>query len=589
MNRKKLGKWLPYLFLTMMAAEFVFIQMRTGRLIIGSDSIFHFNQIYEAEQQIKNRNFSYFMSIYGFHQSGRIVNAVYGPVFTYILGAMLLVVKSWYRLQIITSFLVYLIAGCGMYWALKKAKVRPWIGALLAAVYMTIGWIPRWQLGSNYSAITGMLAPYMLVIIIKMLEEKKLPWIALTVLMTISVETHLLTAVLLSVLFFPFWLYGVKISGNKKQFLLDTGKAVGITTALSLQFLVPLVLVAKTNILTMPEKMSLVKNALHFEKVTRSIKTGLLLDSNTRDNLSKWVLTFFCLQGLAAIILAKKQKFNLAITFYGLILLYFSSRLFPWKLLEATMFSRKLQFPSRLVSIAYPLLLLGAGISLEMLANWANKQNETMIAVLLAMLLTIFAGSRVIMLNNQIYTNAGWGYMPGVKKSTTTYLGEDNDKDDFEIVQAVSHLDHPGYFIFEAEKLIPDYLAVQKKASAKKVNWSYYRSILENNQTVGKEAISGGRIKLTWYQKKAGKQQLPVVTYAQSSLTVNGKKVTNYQKSLVGSPTVMSKQGKNTAILSFNDPWWVKATIALSIILNILAAIWLIFKKRFTKKKISVQ
>lgn len=51
MNHQKLAKWLPYLFLTMMAIEFVFIQMRTGRLIIGSDSIFHFNQIYEAEEQ----------------------------------------------------------------------------------------------------------------------------------------------------------------------------------------------------------------------------------------------------------------------------------------------------------------------------------------------------------------------------------------------------------------------------------------------------------------------------------------------------------------------------------------------------------
>lgn len=40
MNHQRLAKWLPYLFLTMMAMEFVFIQMRTGRLIIGSDSIF---------------------------------------------------------------------------------------------------------------------------------------------------------------------------------------------------------------------------------------------------------------------------------------------------------------------------------------------------------------------------------------------------------------------------------------------------------------------------------------------------------------------------------------------------------------------
>lgn len=47
---------------------------------------------------------------------------------------------------------------------------------------------------------------------------------------------------------------------------------------------------------------------------------------------------------------------------------------------------------------------------------------------------------------------------------------------------------------------------------------------------------------------------------------------------------VMSKQGKNTAILSFNDPCWVKAGMALSLLLNILAAIWLIFEKGLQKR-----
>ncbi|MFR0600841.1 hypothetical protein [Lactobacillus equicursoris] len=584
MNHQKLAKWLPYLFLTMMAMEFVFIQMRTGRLIIGSDSIFHFNQIYEAEQQIKNRNFSYFMSIYAFHQSGRVINAVYGPILTYLLGALLLVAKSWYRLQVITSFLVYLVAGCGMYLALKKAKVRPWIGALIAIIYMTMGWVPRWQMGSNYSAITGMLAPYMLLVIIKMLEEKKLPWIGLAALMTISVESHLLTALLLSLLFLPFWMYGLRKSEEQERFILDTAKAVAVTVILSLQVLLPLLLISKTNLLHMPQRMSLIANALHLAQLSRSIKTGLLIDSNTRDILSRWVLLFFLLQAAAAVILRKKQKFNLAITAYGLLLLFISSKLFPWQLFQTSFLSKDLQFPSRLVSIAYPLLLLGAGISVEYLIAWAKQHDEAMLQLLLVASLIFFTGSRVKMVNNQIYSNSCWGYMPGVKKSHTTFLGEDNDPADFEIVQNTSHTDHPGYFIFEAQKIVPDYLAVKKKATTKKVNYSFFNSVVWKNQGVKKTVISGGRIKLTWTKRQAGKQQLPVVTYAQSNLTVNGKKVTNYKKSLVGCPTVMSKQGKNTAILSFNDPGWVKAGIALSLLLNILAAIWLIFCKRLASK-----
>lgn len=49
------------------------------KVILGSDSVFHYNRFYEAAMQLKNGNFSYFLSLYGFQQSGRIVNALYGP------------------------------------------------------------------------------------------------------------------------------------------------------------------------------------------------------------------------------------------------------------------------------------------------------------------------------------------------------------------------------------------------------------------------------------------------------------------------------------------------------------------------------
>ena len=54
-------------------------QLFTRKVILGSDSIFHYNRFYEAAMQLKNGNFSYFLSLYGFQQSGRIVNALYDP------------------------------------------------------------------------------------------------------------------------------------------------------------------------------------------------------------------------------------------------------------------------------------------------------------------------------------------------------------------------------------------------------------------------------------------------------------------------------------------------------------------------------
>ena len=54
-------------------------QLFTRKVILGSDSIFHYNRFYEAAMQLKNGNFSYFVSLYGFQQAGRIVNALYDP------------------------------------------------------------------------------------------------------------------------------------------------------------------------------------------------------------------------------------------------------------------------------------------------------------------------------------------------------------------------------------------------------------------------------------------------------------------------------------------------------------------------------
>lgn len=63
-------------------------------LILGSDAVFHFNRFYETSQQIKEGNYQYFLSIYGFQQSGRIVNALYGPFFAYFQGLLVLISRS---------------------------------------------------------------------------------------------------------------------------------------------------------------------------------------------------------------------------------------------------------------------------------------------------------------------------------------------------------------------------------------------------------------------------------------------------------------------------------------------------------------
>ena len=77
-SREKL--WVSLIIIAF-AVLLVTPQLFTRKVILGSDSIFHYNRFYEAAMQLKNGNLSYFLSLYGFQQSGRIVNALYDPFF----------------------------------------------------------------------------------------------------------------------------------------------------------------------------------------------------------------------------------------------------------------------------------------------------------------------------------------------------------------------------------------------------------------------------------------------------------------------------------------------------------------------------
>ena len=81
--------WQVVILITM-SGVFLLPQILGQGMILGSDVVFHFNRFYETSQQIKEGNFQYFLSIYGFQQSARIVNALYGPFFAYFQGLLVL-------------------------------------------------------------------------------------------------------------------------------------------------------------------------------------------------------------------------------------------------------------------------------------------------------------------------------------------------------------------------------------------------------------------------------------------------------------------------------------------------------------------
>ncbi|OPH32186.1 hypothetical protein B5J54_02535, partial [Enterococcus faecium] len=100
---RQLKKYGPFLAIFFIALAFLMPHLFTHKLILGADAPFHYNRFYDAAQQIKYGDFHYFPSLYGFQQSGRIVNAVYGPFFAYLQGLIVLLAGSWFHYQILSN------------------------------------------------------------------------------------------------------------------------------------------------------------------------------------------------------------------------------------------------------------------------------------------------------------------------------------------------------------------------------------------------------------------------------------------------------------------------------------------------------
>ncbi|GHV97714.1 cell division protein [Lactobacillus nasalidis] len=599
--------FLPYAALFLLAAYFAFRQMRTGNIIIGSDTIFHYNRFYEAAEQIKHGNFNWFMSLYGYNRSGRVINALYGPLFAYANGLLLLAVGTWYRYQLVSSFIVYLVGGFGMYAALRRFKARRSVATILAMLYLTIGWLPRWQGATNFSGISAAMMPYGILVAADMIFDKEKPihWVKLGLLMAVALEVHLLTAVMYMAFLLPAWLYAMIKNKGQQKLWLSTCQAVGLAVLLALNTLAPLFWMSKSNHLAAPSTMGMMGNALHLKHTYVAVAPTGLLGYNQRDGLTYWMFYIFLFQLGYAIWQRQKSQINCWLSLYGGFWLLLSSRLVPWDHISNRLpaLARYLQFPSRFTCIAYPLLLIGMGMSAEIMLRKSRRWSWLVYGVTGAAL--VLSTSSMVRYMNAYAWN---GYLNNVGHNASSKFGRevtapgkyksrrsgrytvsltDSRKQALRQTNAATHSKDLHKFLTLTKKPIADYLPVYKQDPKPVINgwaegyknrvyWhlqtvkaskSYNKTVLSHKVRKGVKfkALKGGRLRLTW-TSTGKKKRLPIVTYAQSKLTVNGKLLAKYRRSRIGAPKVASRKGKNVAVLEFVTPLWMKLLLAISLL-----------------------
>lgn len=548
------------LFIISFAILLVTPQLFTRKVILGSDSIFHYNRFYEAAMQLKNGNFSYFLSLYGFQQSGRIVNALYGPFFAYLQGGLILISGTWFRYQIVSRVLLHILAESSMYALLKQCKVKTSIALSLGLLYATTFSIQYWTMRQGFSSWGAALLPYCFIPAIHYVFYQRVDQVRLALSMALIFQIHVLSALMLAMMYLPFYLYTfVKATTSKKK-----------ETILKVLIAVILFLLLTVNVWGVILYLR-GENHLLDPFINREIgKNGI--DGTAR----YWLYTpislmvLLILQFIYAIVNWKKlARWKRILHFIYFVFFFLSTGLFPWQYLveNGNTFAELIQFPFRFFVPATILLLAITGLTVTRFVNWRKS---------IAVLLFAFAGVGLIQnimdTTDRVNSAAQDGELISIVKHT--YV-----EGDYQTISLTMNDSDLSQFLNLVVKPTPDYVPIYGTIGKQNTYDLYYENIVTNQRT--EKLIEDNYLVLTWQADEGEELNLPIVVYKDSILTLNGKELDkdDYNLSTIGTPTVSSQEGKNKLELRYQEPEWLFVAISAPlIVLGIIGLQWIDIK-----------
>lgn len=539
---------IPIILSLVIATVLIWTELTTRSGLTLDDTAFHFHRFYDTYQQIQNHNFSYFQMNYGMGESGRIVNALYGPFFAYLMGSLLLFCSSWLRFQILITYLIFLVGGLGIYRLSRKVKISQVVSSIVTALFLTTGYIAYWPRSNAFNSWGAVLIPFVLIQGINLLNNHKtrFSWISLGIVMAIVAQIHLLSTFFSILALIPFFIYGLVLSENKRQMWIDVFKAVGLFIVLTANVWGAFLLLYPTNQMASP---------IDYSPVLTAVNLSVAGTSTMWTSITEVTLLLFIVQLIYVIFNFKSSKLNTFVTLEGIVFLYLSSNLFPWQFVKDTLpaVTGYLQFPNRFTVVAYPLLFLGIGLTLNELIKSHGKKLG-MIASALAIVVVLFnVRADFNEINNNITYN----------KEITSNAKEMKEKG-------------LALYINKVEINSPDYLPVRKKIKSSDIT-GMLMSMSPQKNNFEQKALSNGRLVVTWKDSTSKVTTLPIFIYKQSELSLNNK-VIKPKVNEIGMPQVQSRKGKNTAILSFKTPIWFIILLYISLLSWVLLIIYGVFR-----------
>ncbi|BAK94955.1 putative uncharacterized protein [Tetragenococcus halophilus subsp. halophilus] len=567
-SKKRIFISLMIIFIASILLQWV--QISNQNLYLGYDWIFHYNRFYDTAQQIKEGNFHYFISMYGFSQSGRIINALYGPMFAYFNGLLLLICRSWFNYQLLTNFLITFLSAISMFTLLIKNKVRALICLIFSIMYSSFYIIQSWSFDQTLRSWGAIVLPLVVLAATRFLREsyskKDLAFLAFV--MTLAIQIHVLTVLFSVIILIPFFVFGFLHSKNKKTLFMYTFIAALATIFMTANVWYPLLEVNMENQLMRPFVVWNMENhALRLDLI-RPYK-----------DLSLVVCLLFVVQ-FFIIIYRKMSKTNLLATITAFMWFALSTKVFPWNDFVNRFPSISIiQFPSRLLPPAVVLIILALSLSIETISSSEKRKIDSRILIYPFLLLMLIGAVR----NHIDFSKEREEiWQTELFNSTNNVIFATKDSNTLEKAFKSKDLGAPLRLI---SKVNSDYLPVDDKDLAYDKDFHPYgeqkRAIIENpmNEILTKK-VKNNQLVFSW-QSNGEKTLLPLIIYRRTSVIFNGEKITNVQEKTnkVGALLVQPKKGDNVLKVNYNSSFLFYYMFFLSILSWFIFVLWLIIKK----------
>lgn len=364
-------KRLSIVIISLVMAFIFCIPFTSGFINAGADTTFHMNRIEALAEAIKNKDFYPYIYLNQNYGYGYGTPSFYSQVFLYPFALLRLLNVSIYNTWIISVFFLNFLSSISMCFLTKEITKsdKIYIYLLSSCLYLlnTYNLSETYSRGALGQSLAYIFIPLVMAGINRILFNKEPSWILLSLSFTGLVLSHNISFILMVIVFGIICLINIKKIIKEKR-LFPIIKATIFSLLLSSFF-----------ILSMYQQL---RNGMYYINDLSGIGYGKLSGSSLFELIAFRLNNTNSLGiGLALLVLplfSLKNKNTLWLTITGYVLLFLSTKYFPWDYIHILDF---IQFPNRLVLISISFLTISSIVAIDKI----NIKNTILISISILM------------------------------------------------------------------------------------------------------------------------------------------------------------------------------------------------------------